>query len=64
MLKQDADVTTPLEVDTEDAVIPKLLEAGLTAWILEGRAPIVAKPSAWTRRPAPSPLYTQDCVSH
>jgi hypothetical protein len=34
-LKDSADVTTPLEADTEDAAIPKLLEAGLTAWILE-----------------------------
>ncbi len=34
-LKKGADVTTPLEADTEDAVVPRLLEAGLTAWILE-----------------------------
>jgi len=34
-LKITADVTTPLEADTEDATVPRLLEAGLTAWILE-----------------------------
>jgi hypothetical protein len=34
-LKRDADVGTPLEADTEDLAIPKLLQAGLTAWILE-----------------------------
>jgi hypothetical protein len=34
-LQDAADVMTPLEADTEDLVIPRLLEAGLTAWILE-----------------------------
>jgi hypothetical protein len=35
ILKRDADVITPLEPDTEDPVMPELLTAGLTAWILE-----------------------------
>ncbi len=34
-LKDAADVTTPLEAETEDWAVPRLLEAGLTAWILE-----------------------------
>ncbi|MFG2039427.1 ATP-binding protein [Dactylosporangium sp. NPDC048998] len=34
-LKRDADVTSPLEPDTEDTTFPALLTAGLTAWILE-----------------------------
>jgi hypothetical protein len=34
-LKKSADVTTPLESDTEDATVPGLLAAGLGAWILE-----------------------------
>ncbi|GIJ67044.1 helicase HerA domain-containing protein [Virgisporangium ochraceum] len=34
-LKRDADVTSPLEHDTEDATFPALLSAGLTAWIIE-----------------------------
>jgi Helicase HerA, central domain len=34
-LKKTIDVNSPLEARTEDTVIPKLLEAGLTAWILE-----------------------------
>ncbi|WP_256787973.1 helicase HerA domain-containing protein [Frankia sp. AvcI1] len=34
-LKKAADVTIPLEVDAEDTVVPKLLEAGLAAWMLE-----------------------------
>ncbi|MET9262659.1 DUF87 domain-containing protein [Amycolatopsis sp. NPDC004079] len=34
-LKDAADVATPLEADTEDTAVPKLLAAGLTAWILE-----------------------------
>lgn len=38
-LKDKADVTTPLEADTEDATVPRLLEAGLIAWILERGEP-------------------------
>lgn len=34
-LKRDADVTSPLEGDTEDASFPGLLAAGLRAWIAE-----------------------------
>ncbi|MCY1138212.1 DUF87 domain-containing protein [Actinoplanes sp. Pm04-4] len=34
-LKRDADVTSPLEHDTEDALFPALLSAGLHAWIVE-----------------------------
>src|SRR3989440_4273554 len=34
-LRRAADVTSPLESDTEDATFPGLLAAGLTAWILE-----------------------------
>lgn len=34
-LKVKADVTSPLEADTEDGTFPNLLAAGLTAWILE-----------------------------
>ena len=34
-LKKDADVEAPLDRGTEDSVIPGLLAAGLTAWILE-----------------------------
>ncbi|GAA4711990.1 ATPase [Phytohabitans rumicis] len=34
-LKRDADITSPLEGDTEDVTFPALLTAGLTAWILE-----------------------------
>ncbi|MFC0533903.1 ATP-binding protein [Phytohabitans kaempferiae] len=34
-LKRDADVTSPLEGDTEDATFPELLSAGLRAWIAE-----------------------------
>lgn len=34
-LKRDADVTSPLEKDTEDSVFPALLAAGLEAWIAE-----------------------------
>jgi hypothetical protein len=34
-LKGDADVARPLNPDAEDATMPALLSAGLTAWILE-----------------------------
>jgi hypothetical protein len=34
-LKRDADVTSPLERDTEDSTFPELLAAGLQAWIAE-----------------------------
>jgi uncharacterized protein DUF87 len=34
-LKRDADVTSPLESDTEDSTFPALLAAGLSAWIAE-----------------------------
>lgn len=34
-LKRDADVTSPLERDTEDTTFPALLAAGLQAWIAE-----------------------------
>ncbi|MGW5745403.1 helicase HerA domain-containing protein [Amycolatopsis sp. NPDC003861] len=34
-LKDAADFATPLEAETEDAVVPRLLGAGLTAWKLE-----------------------------
>ncbi|MCO8271794.1 DUF87 domain-containing protein [Actinoplanes sp. TRM 88003] len=34
-LKRDADVTSPLEHDTEDSAFPELLSAGLHAWIVE-----------------------------
>ncbi|MCM4082162.1 ATP-binding protein [Paractinoplanes hotanensis] len=34
-LKRDADVTSPLEHDTEDSLFPALLSAGLHAWIVE-----------------------------
>jgi Helicase HerA, central domain len=34
-LRRDADVTSPLEGDTEDATFPDLLGAGLRAWIAE-----------------------------
>jgi hypothetical protein len=34
-LKDTADVATPLEADTEDSQIPRLLEAGLIAWVHE-----------------------------
>lgn len=34
-LKRDADVTSPLEGDTEDRTFPALLAAGLQAWIAE-----------------------------
>ena len=33
--KRNADVTSPLEHDTEDATFPALLAAGLQAWIVE-----------------------------
>jgi hypothetical protein len=35
VLRRDADITSPLERDTEDATFPGLLSAGLTAWVLE-----------------------------
>ncbi|GAA0566476.1 DUF87 domain-containing protein [Paractinoplanes ferrugineus] len=34
-LRRDADVTSPLERDTEDSTFPALLSAGLRAWIVE-----------------------------
>ncbi|MEU7750188.1 DUF87 domain-containing protein [Micromonospora sp. NPDC049171] len=34
-LKRDADVTSPLERDTEDSTFPAMLAAGLQAWIAE-----------------------------
>ncbi|MBM2620821.1 ATP-binding protein [Actinoplanes sp. LDG1-06] len=34
-LKREADVTSPLEHDTEDKTVPALLSAGLHAWIVE-----------------------------
>ncbi|MGN9906036.1 helicase HerA domain-containing protein [Phytohabitans sp. LJ34] len=34
-LKDEADVVTPLDPDREDTVVPGLLSAGLTAWIIE-----------------------------
>ncbi|XVU22770.1 helicase HerA domain-containing protein [Actinoplanes sp. CA-054009] len=34
-LRRDADVTSPLERDTEDSTFPALLAAGLQAWIVE-----------------------------
>jgi hypothetical protein len=34
-LRRNADVTSPLEHDTEDSVFPALLAAGLQAWIVE-----------------------------
>ena len=34
-LKEEADVVTPLDPAQEDAVVPGLLSAGLTAWIIE-----------------------------
>ncbi|MFD0740798.1 helicase HerA domain-containing protein [Phytohabitans flavus] len=34
-LKDEADVVTPLDPDREDSVVPGLLSAGLTAWIIE-----------------------------
>ncbi|MFI5889823.1 ATP-binding protein [Actinoplanes sp. NPDC051513] len=34
-LRRDADVTSPLERDTEDGTFPALLAAGLQAWIVE-----------------------------
>jgi hypothetical protein len=36
-LKRDADVTSPLESDTEDTTFPALLAAGLRAWTVEQR---------------------------
>ena len=33
-LKDEADVVTPLDPDREDSVVPGLLSAGLTAWII------------------------------
>lgn len=49
-LKKSADVTTPLEADTEDTTVPRLLEAGLTAWILEN----MHRSAAFTVDPPPS----------
>ena len=49
-LKKTADVTTPLEADTEDASVPRLLDAGLTAWILES----VERSETFTVDPPPS----------
>jgi hypothetical protein len=49
-LKCDADVTSPLEADTEDATFPDLLAAGLTAWILERGA----EAEVFTLDPPPS----------
>jgi hypothetical protein len=49
-LKKSADVTTPLEADTEDATVPHLLAAGLTAWILES----VQRSEAFMLDPLPS----------
>jgi hypothetical protein len=34
-LKDEADVSAPLDPDREDTVVPGLLSAGLTAWIIE-----------------------------
>jgi hypothetical protein len=34
-LKDEADVVAPLDPDREDTVVPGLLSAGLTAWIIE-----------------------------
>jgi len=34
-LKREADVVSPIEHDTEDALFPALLSAGLRAWIVE-----------------------------
>jgi hypothetical protein len=34
-LKDEADVVSPLDPDREDSVVPGLLSAGLTAWIIE-----------------------------
>lgn len=34
-LKDEADVVAPLDPDREDTVVPVLLSAGLTAWIIE-----------------------------
>jgi hypothetical protein len=34
-LRDEADVAAPLDPDREDAVVPGLLSAGLTAWIIE-----------------------------
>jgi hypothetical protein len=34
-LKKNADITAPLERDTENSAVPGLLAAGLNAWILE-----------------------------
>ncbi|MEU0555427.1 DUF87 domain-containing protein [Dactylosporangium sp. NPDC006015] len=34
-LRDEADVATPLDPDREDAIVPGLLSAGLTAWIIE-----------------------------
>ena len=49
-LRKHADTTTPLEADTEDAVVPSLLQAGLTAWISERSEP----GDAFTVDPLPS----------
>ncbi len=49
-LKLEADVTSPLDSDTEDATFPHLLAAGLTAWILEHGAGA----EAFTVDPLPS----------
>ena len=57
-LKSGADVATPLEPDTEDATIPELLAAGLTAWILERGE----HSEAYTQDPPPSakpPLHAR-----
>ena len=49
-LKNSADVTTPLEADTEDAAVPRLIAAGLNAWILER----VQRSEVFTVDPPPS----------
>ncbi|MEV0713347.1 ATP-binding protein [Asanoa sp. NPDC050611] len=49
-LKKSAEVTMPLEAETEDATVPQLLAAGLTAWILED----VQRSEVFTLDPPPS----------
>jgi hypothetical protein len=49
-LKKNADITTPLERESEDASIPGLLSAGLIAWVLERGE----KGEAFTQDPPPS----------
>jgi hypothetical protein len=49
-LKTSADVTTPLEADTEDVTVPLLIAAGLSAWIMES----VQRSEVFTLDPPPS----------